>query len=620
MTFATANDGWLVTDGAAGAAHGLSAIYRTTDGGADWVPVWHGEGVHLSRIGLLPGTPTQIYATGVSVLPGTVGAPDTPLWLTSADGGVSWRVVEATLPESLTPAALGSAAATAAQAWSLLQFSFPTTSVGYAAPDPEYTQGGGALLKTTDGGKTWAPLPGAAGPRPTGGLDFQSATDGWITGTAPGTCAQVWRTTDGGASWQPLAGSCAPFPLYAVRFTTAADGWAAGGLGFPGTPGPVQTGILRTTDGGASWHTVYDSQGASALGPVAHLRFASGTQGWAWGGACGNGENAPCTGTVLVTNDAGAVWEPTSMHFASLVVAGGRVWGVWPEAGVWTSADGGSAWTGLQPPAWSTPCCLASSGGTVWTDGLQTVDSGGMWTPTGPLPAPPPGIPLLSTLWRASPRELFTLAVGSPHPFQVSDNGGAAWSAVSLPGARLGVLAMAFSDPEDGMAVTPLPGCNDTRCVQVDATTDNGRSWGIATTLGLPELDLHAALSSGVDAIVGSTRTGNSVVAISADGGSRWTLSPLPEGTRCFNVDAVAFDVWLTCRSARFTGVVLHSADGGRTWTQEDLAAVPQAVAMTTTQQGFLLAAGFGPTEHGLYETFDGGAFWTEIWPTATPS
>ena len=146
MTFATANDGWLVTDGAAGAAHGLSAIYRTTDGGADWVPVWHGEGVHLSRIGLLPGTPTQIYATGVSVLPGTVGAPDTPLWLTSADGGVSWRVVEATLPESLTPAALGSAAATAAQAWSLLQFSFPTTSVGYAAPDPEYTQGGGALL------------------------------------------------------------------------------------------------------------------------------------------------------------------------------------------------------------------------------------------------------------------------------------------------------------------------------------------------------------------------------------------------------------------------------------------------------------------------------------------
>ena len=115
-----------------------------------------------------------------------------------------------------------------------------------------------APVKSTDGGKTWAPLPlnGVSGvigqflPDPT-----SPGTVSILTSTLCATCspasvqANVFKSTNGGASWSP-AGSGLPVSGVALSSSISrlvmdrgsADVYAA-----------TQKGLFRTTDGGGSW-------------------------------------------------------------------------------------------------------------------------------------------------------------------------------------------------------------------------------------------------------------------------------------------------------------------------------------------------------------------------------
>jgi photosystem II stability/assembly factor-like uncharacterized protein len=129
--------------------------------------------------------------------------------------------------------------------------------------------GASALYATTDG-EHWVRRTVPATVNPAGGMDFVSATEGYVllnTGTF--LTPTVFHTVDGGNTWQQVAIAAPPgatpapgqlpnnVHLEGMRFLDAADGWIAAtrlaGQGSGGLPAATPS-YLATTDGGHTWH------------------------------------------------------------------------------------------------------------------------------------------------------------------------------------------------------------------------------------------------------------------------------------------------------------------------------------------------------------------------------
>ena len=170
----------------------------------------------------------------------------------------------------------------------------------------------GFVLRTTDGGSTWAEtvLPSMAASR----MTFLNADDGWLSGTMPvpaacalqgGRCTADWAlmaTTDGGRTWQVV--DRASTALTDIQFVTPTVGFAAT-VGREACPA-----LVRTTDGGHSWSPV-----PGAPSPLA-MDFVSAGQGWLVARSCtfqppGLQPGGPPTGPVGIfeTTDGGSIWS-----------------------------------------------------------------------------------------------------------------------------------------------------------------------------------------------------------------------------------------------------------------------------------------------------------------------
>jgi photosystem II stability/assembly factor-like uncharacterized protein len=109
------------------------------------------------------------------------------LILRTSDGGVTWRpVYRSTRPFELT--------------W---KASFPTRDIGYATVqnyDPDTAVMQRHVVKTTDGGRSWAELPLVAEHAVREfGIGFVNEREGWV-----GTTTGGFETRDGGASWRRI--------------------------------------------------------------------------------------------------------------------------------------------------------------------------------------------------------------------------------------------------------------------------------------------------------------------------------------------------------------------------------------------------------------------------------
>ena|GEM_PF-4871529 len=161
----------------------------------------------------------------------------------------------------------------ARRGYAITGITFPSPTVGYAT-------GADSVLKTTDGGLTWTTLAFSAG-KTIKAIYFLDENHGWIagdsmmlyktddggghwhqhdpgvmsyfrgiyflnssTGFLVGTQGAMLRTEDGGMSWSPLR---APDTrdIGAITFATPQIGYI-GGLSL----------LYKTTDGGASWHSM----------------------------------------------------------------------------------------------------------------------------------------------------------------------------------------------------------------------------------------------------------------------------------------------------------------------------------------------------------------------------
>jgi len=356
---------------------GSVAALATDDGGRTWTaqasPSWHGTSAEYLGPAV---TSVQLVTRRFAIAAGAAGVQ------VSRDGGAHWTT---SLP------------------WPVSEAQFLDSGTGFAV-----SAALGELLRTTDGGATWQPLPQPpAGPA--AAVQFSSASSG-LADTAMGT----YLTLDAGAAWEPLR---------------QPDGWAGpqggGGVLRPGGPltataciasgGALwqiasrhgRLGVLASSDHGTTWRVALAAQ-VFPRGGSPTIAGCSGTSAWVLvtrfipplcAGACGNAY--PRTYDLLRTTDLGRSWidvlqnpdwnqraeprpavpvsggalqpplfdEAQSVDFEPLTLTpAGAVWvttqGSNGGLGIGRSADGGLTWTsyGYQMPG-AAPAPPPSPGG-----------------------------------------------------------------------------------------------------------------------------------------------------------------------------------------------------------------------------------------------------------------
>ncbi|MEX2113916.1 MAG: YCF48-related protein, partial [Pirellulales bacterium] len=252
VCFVDAEHGWAVGD--------RGANWHTLDGGRHWSLQASGVDSRLAsvvfldrKIGWAAGGATQPYT---HVSSGVV--------LRTQDGGAHWSVER----RAMTPA--------------IARIGFFDPLRGWALGQPSALFPSG-VMATEDGGRTWSPLPSAAG-------------HGWLTGAMidPNTGALAGRTsrlaTIRRRGVEPQPADFGLRALRAMQLAPPAKGWLVGDGGL----------VLQTRDLGKSWQTT-----AGLLPPGArdHFDFAAlavrGPHCWLAG--------TPGT-RVFHTSDEGQTW------------------------------------------------------------------------------------------------------------------------------------------------------------------------------------------------------------------------------------------------------------------------------------------------------------------------
>ncbi|MCL4707698.1 T9SS type A sorting domain-containing protein [bacterium] len=217
----------------------------------------------------------------------------------------------------------------------------------------------GTLLRTTDGGASWAQTINSA--KHFFAVHFIDKQTGWVAGED----GVVRKTTNGGQKWLRLPLN-AP-ELHDVFFVDSQIGWTAGANGF----------LAKTTDGGEVWQ-IQNSQTTNSL---EGLFFFDADTGWAVGRAS----------TILKTSDGGLNWNIVftgqSNIFSVYFVDARLGWASGFSTEILFSDDGGRSWslrsTSLNDPIVGLEIWFANSfnGWVVGGNGgiIATTDGGLTW-------------------------------------------------------------------------------------------------------------------------------------------------------------------------------------------------------------------------------------------------
>jgi photosystem II stability/assembly factor-like uncharacterized protein len=233
---------------------------------------------------------------------------------------------------------------------------------------------GGLVLRTEDGGRTWArqQIETAEG---VSDLYFRDKQDGYLLAGN-----EILVSEDGGASWRSAArflpgtfGGASP-DLYSVRFTSKRRGWVVGSLSRGDSI--VDSLVLQTTDGGASWNR----QRVPVKDELIHLDFDGDKRGWIVG----------TQGRILHTRDGGETWtlQPSGTTATLYHVefrGDDRGWAVGERGTILRTTNGGETWTPARSPVRTTLLSVKfvsdEEGWAVGRGGviLRTEDGGQTW-------------------------------------------------------------------------------------------------------------------------------------------------------------------------------------------------------------------------------------------------
>jgi photosystem II stability/assembly factor-like uncharacterized protein len=441
---------------------GDGRVRRSGDGGRSWS--------EMSPIPLPAGIDTNVTDVAFAQQDAGVVSTSAGMYRTS-DGGVSWQpVLTAALPlRSLWLA--------------------PNTVAGYAVGD------GGTVLKSLDGGATWAPTP-AHPPAGSLGLRSIACLDSLRCAVTTDLGDRVLSTANGGLSWSAAAfvpGSAAAVAvLSAIRTIAAgadgalslsADGGATWGpltAGLPGgfshlcaragslglAVGPHGT-IARSADGGETWTYLT----APVDKDIVDAYFRSRTTGFA----------IDADGSLFRTTDGGQTWKrspPVPLLFPQAVLALDRRHVLLiGSRGIARSADGGVTFRRIRRRGVKRAVLFDAdyAGGRVFAYGPRSLfvsgDGGRHWRERK-LPDYRP----LTVLDFTGARTGYVLGRGGR--VWRSRNGGRSWRELLGVGTD-GAMDLAFSSKRSGyVVVTDLFYAKGSdRPDYLLRTSDGGRHW-----------------------------------------------------------------------------------------------------------------------------------------------
>jgi photosystem II stability/assembly factor-like uncharacterized protein len=274
--------GWV-----AGALGGKGVILATTDGGKTWARQYTDDASvgHLQFISASIGWAVVGEGSGAALLVHTT------------DSGKTWvplSPIGQPIPVVFTPRY------------------FITATLGRGIFEPEYE---GALMETRDAGKTWTAVQTSTKLR---SVCFSDAEQGWAVGGG-----DILHTSDGGRTWMTSlpkpSGNFSSFAPSASSVSCQGKdvAWAL----FTGFVGAFHQfyALYSTTDRGASWRATmsegYPELGVPERGPAAGPLSIIDRKTAYFGNYCG-----PCAAGTLSfqhTTDAGASWtEPVRIACA----------------------------------------------------------------------------------------------------------------------------------------------------------------------------------------------------------------------------------------------------------------------------------------------------------------
>ena len=613
VSFLNPKHGFLVSFSSTGLNTGTALIEASNDGGVNWTTVWSRAHTWLSWIGFVDAR--HGFATGIA---SPSASTERPLLLSSSDGGRSWRAVTPSLPASPH----GSWTMTTARGSWPGEFRFLSDQVGFTEPNPDNVWGTSEppILRTGDGGRHWTVV---RSPRVTfTAVDFLDTERGFATGYFSGRRARscgsaVFSTSDSGRHWHLLGSSCRHDGLTAIDALNERSIFAGGGQPYYSSASGkgIET-LIGTSDGGKSWQPLSRGPGSN---PIVTLRFFDAKHGLASSGGCKMGENGPCGGQVLISDDGGRSWKGTTITAGQIDLVGANEAWVVPscENGcgvIFHSHNRGESWLPVARPENTGLGSLQTAGTALLLSGsagtFRSTDGGKSWRSV-PTPAPPGAAPWAQKI--VGPGVIASL---EREKISISQDGGRSWrSSAPTVSNGYGISAVAFQDAMHGLAAQEGSNCsiNGEENSRLFATSDGGKSW---QTLPTPSFEIEqlAATPDLFVVIGGGAVCGQPLVGISRDGGRSWTLRSLPKNASCSPSVAAPETVWLSCGD-----YLLTSSDGGSSWSRlvKRHLSITSAV-LTTSKTGWLVRQVWGTGDNSietLWRSGDGGRTWVERWP-----
>jgi photosystem II stability/assembly factor-like uncharacterized protein len=225
-----------------------NGVYKSIDAGRTWKHAGLADSPHMGRIVIHPTNPDIVFASVIGSMWHTDARKDEPrgLWKT-ADGGATWRkVLDAGQRAGIVDVALDPARPNTvyAAAWHRERRDWSFVNAGAE----------GGIHKSTDGGLTWTKLVRGLPEGPVGriGLSVCRSRPATIYAAVEGQDAGVFRSLDGGVTWTRRNPMAAASMYYGQIRCDPTD---------PDRVHVLQTEILTSNDGGMNFSTGLVSRG-----------------------------------------------------------------------------------------------------------------------------------------------------------------------------------------------------------------------------------------------------------------------------------------------------------------------------------------------------------------------